>query len=342
MPKATGRAEPMRLDRRRFLAGSALAAATLGVSGCGGDGAATPSSQPPVTVVAATTGTNPMPSSTLPRLVLWGDSRTEGIGSTRPDIFPNFVAQALGNYAVIGEGLAGQTAPEIIARQGGAPTMLTLAGNAIPASGAVQVTAISVNIFDYGAAWIDVSMMPGILAGVAGVLSTNGGVLSFTRTTAGDVVAVAPGTAFRTTVGESSRMAYSFFCVGRNGLETTDPVATVNLTLAGVAYLLPPRRYIVAGVMPDLSATIGTDARSRFDQLNALFLQAHGAAYLDLVTPPSAAEMAAIGYSPTGADLTDIAAGVFPRGMFADNIHLLAAGQRVWANRVTARVLRQG
>ncbi len=327
-----------RLDRRRFLSGSALAVATFGLGGCGGDSSGMSAHGSPVAVVTATTGTNPVPASTAPRFLLWGDSRTEGIGGTRPDIFPNFVAQQLTAYAVINEGLAGQTAAEVIARQGGAPTQVTLAGNAIPASGPVSVTSLSVNIFDYGAAWTDVSTMPVTLAGVAGTLSTSGGAISFTRTSAGAQVAVAPGTPFLTAVGEASRGAYSFFCVGRNGLETQDPAAIVNLTLAGVNYLTTPRRYMVAGVMPDLSATVGSSARPLFDRLNAMLRQAHGAAYLDLVTPPSDAEMAAIGYAPTSADRTDIAAGVFPRGMFSDNIHLLGNGQRVWANRVVARV----
>ena len=330
-------AEYSLLDRRRFIGGSALAVATLGLGGCGGDDAMQTQGAA-VTVVTATTGTNPMPVSNAPRFVLWGDSRTEGIGGTRPDIFPNFVAQQLTSYAVIKAGLAGQTAAEVIARQGGAPTQVTLAGNAIPASGPVSGTNRSVNIFDYGAAWTDVSMMPGVLAGVAGTLSTNGGAISFTRTSAGAQVSVAPGTPFLTAIGEASRGAYSFFCVGRNGLDTQDPSSVVDLTLAAVSYLTSPRRYMVAGVMPDLSAMIGGDFRGLFDRLNARLQQAHGAAYLDLVTPPTDAEMAAIGYAPTSGDRTDIAAGVFPRGMFNDGIHLLGSGQRIWANRVVARV----
>lgn len=275
--------------------------------------------------------------------MLWGDSRTEGIGDVAPFIFPVFVADALAGIEVIGAGRSSQTAAQIVARQGGEPARLTLAGNMIPASGAVDVTAASANLFFYAGKANKAGSYAGTLAGVAGVFACDGTARrSFTRSADGSAVAVAAGSPFLTDLGEASRDAVMFLCAGRNGIETEDPAETVRLTQAAVAHLSANPRYLIAGIMPDSDAKPGSAKRVPFDRLNVMLQAAHGGAYLDLSTPPSADELTRIGYVATDAEQADIAAGTYPGGMFADVLHLRRSGQMIWANRLVDQVRARG
>jgi lysophospholipase L1-like esterase len=246
--------------------------------------------------------------------------------------------------AVVNAGVSGQTAAEIVARQGGAPTRLTLSGGAIPTSGPVVVGSATVNIFAFALDPNAAGSFGGTLAGVRGTYAADGaGRQTFTRATAGSVVPVAAGTPFLTSLGEEARDDAMFLCVGRNGIETERAEDVVELTRLAVEHLsTADRRHVMAGVMPDLTATIGGAQRAPYDRLNALLRTTWGAAYLDLATPPTDAEMAAIGYAPSAADRSDIATGVYPRGMFQDTIHLRAAGQRIWAARVRDHLRDRG
>ena len=179
--------------------------------------------------------------------------------------------------------------------------------------------------------------MQGTLAGIAGALVCDGTAnLRFERDNAGVAVAVAANTPFLTQAGVDLANATMFLSIGQNGgFGHTDTLVT--LSKAAVAYLAPTgRRYIVAGITPMKVATIGTGLRGLYDDMNAALKTTHGDAYLDLVTPPTAAEMATIGFSPTAADTADIAAGIYPGRMFSDDVHFQRDGQQVWALRVAA------
>lgn len=63
-----------------------------------------------------------------------------------------------------------------------------------------------------------------------------------------------------------------------------------------------------------------------------------GAAPASPAAPPSDAEMAQVGYEPDNNDRADVAAGIYPRGMFQDPWQLLGSGPEIGANRVVARV----
>lgn len=277
------------------------------------------------------------------RLVLWGDSRTEGIGDVAPNIFPSFVAGLSPGVAVTGAGRSGQTAAEVVARQGGVPARLTLAANRIPASGAVEVTGASVSIFSYALNTIEAGSVEGTLAGVDGTYAADGaGRQTFIRAAVGAEVAVPAGSPFLTRLGQQSRDATMFLCVGENGVQVQPPEEIIALTRAAVDYLTGERRYVIGGVMPDLHAVIGSAPRRAYDRLNDQLRAAHGGFYLDLSIPPSEAEMAGIGYPPTAEDRADIATGVYPRGMFQDTIHLRGAGQRIWALRLRDHLRARG
>jgi hypothetical protein len=334
----------MDLRRRDFLAQGGLAAA-VALTGCGDEGggsgsvAAAPNPSPTPTPSPTTMVLGAPPA----RLVLWGDSRTEGIGAVAPDIFSAYVAAQLASLTVINAGRSGQSAAQIVARQGGAPALLTVVGNTMPTAGPVAVTSASANIFFYAGDPNARGDIPGMLAGVAGSYASDGnGTTSFTRAVPGTAAPCPAGTPFIPDQAAQERSAIMFLCAGRNGIEVDDPAETVELTARAIAYLTGSPRYMVAGVMPDRGIRIGLPERAPYDRLNTALQARHGSAYLDLATPPSDAEMLAIGYSPDASDRAEIAAGVYPSGMFQDATHLLRTGQAIWAARVVARVRARG
>lgn len=324
----------------------AAAGALAAIAGCGGEGSSgtpspspTPSPTPALTPTPTPTPTpSPTPGSST-RLVLWGDSRTEGVGDVAPAVFPIFVRNGLPTLEIVGAGRSGQTTAQIVARQNGEPTRLTIAGNIIPAAGVVDVTSATANIFFYAGDENAAGTIPGSLSGVAGHYASDGlGGHTFTRAASGGSANVPVATPFLTDLGSASRDAIMFMCAGRNGIELDDPDETVRLIQAAVGYLTGARRAIVASVMPDSTAPTGTAFRARFDALNARLSAAFAEDYLDLTTPPTDVELSAVGFVPSAAERADILSGIYPSRMFVDTVHLQREGQQIWANRVIARV----
>lgn len=336
------------MNRRNFLGQSALALlGGVGLSACGGgssDGGVTslppsPSPSPVASPVAPPPAVNPVPpSASLPasaanRLFLWGASRTEGFGSIAPFTFPDYVAQLLPQVTVSGQGIAGQTTAQIVARQGGAPALLSIAGGSIPASGATVVSTASVDLFGRSGGGGPTSFA-GQLGDVAGTYTADA---RFTRSVAGNVVNVGTSASFVSDIALSARDAVMFLVPGLTGITSDNPAVTVRLMQMAVDFLsAADRRYMIGGVMPSRTGTIGSAARQPYDRLNALLQATHSGNYLDLVTPPSPQELAATGYAPNAEDRADIAAGIFPRGLSFDDFHLNRIGQYVWALRVQA------
>ncbi len=71
------------------------------------------------------------------RLVTWGDSRMH------PEL-TNRIAALIPDLRISTNGIGGQRVHQIIARQGGDPVELLVAGNMLPSSGGVAVTGVSV------------------------------------------------------------------------------------------------------------------------------------------------------------------------------------------------------
>jgi len=285
-------------------------------------------------------------STDFSRLYMWGDSRTEGAGDAAPNTFPNYAITALPGVAVFGKndqslGRSGQTSLEIAARQGGRPAILTVTGDTIPASGAVAITSYSTNIFFYGSAqwstWDFFNSQTGTLAGVHGTYATDtSGNQTFTRDEAGDAVTVPPGSCFVPDIALQARSGMNFQCVGTNdGYTDLDGI---------VANSVASRQYCEAGGGLMMTASVigrkrgsaGDTNQSDIIALNNKLRTAHGRYYLDFLTPPSAAEMAAVGYTPTDDDNADIAAGYWPGGLYGDGTHFIGAGQHIQVNRMVA------
>lgn len=135
------------------------------------------------------------PLRSLNAVAMIGDSRVASFG------LPAALQTALGgSIPVHNFGVSGQTGAEVLARMDVEPALVTLTGNAIPAT--TDPVAITYASQVPGTLSADVNLNPlaGTLMGVSGFWENIAGVGYFRRAVAGSVVAVPPKTPFHPTI----------------------------------------------------------------------------------------------------------------------------------------------
>jgi len=210
------------------------------------------------------------------------------------------------------------------------PITVTLAGNAIPASGSVAVTQKSINVLTSSGLFSGTQR--GFLAGVPGVMSTDAsGNWSFTRSVAGAAVAVPAGSRFFCAWGKSLRSLSAWLWLGRNGAQSG---FTVLGDIAAAVGSLSHRRYLVGAIPPSAADSAGGIAN--LSALNGQLAGLYGARFVDLV----AALKGKANGSPE--DTSDVAAGYIPRSLRSDHLHLNDAGYAAVAQAFHAAHVRMG
>lgn len=228
---------------------------------------------------------------------------------------------------VVNLGIGGQKADQIVARQGGKPTLLTVSGNAIPASGAVNVTAYSSNLMQRTGD--SVSTLQGSLMGVPGTLTltqTGGGTpafaYTFTRTTAGSAVACPPATPFQ--CGQSYLDHQLIIGVGRNNVKSGDitpPADVVALVDAAIKHNRAGRLKSLVLSVPPSTADSGP-MLAAVTALNDALKAAFGPQFVDTAGfLRSTDTLALVGITPTTQDEDDIADGLTPTSFTSDGLH---------------------
>jgi hypothetical protein len=282
-------------------------------------------------------------------LMAGADSADTGAGSTGPMIVQlgRLLNRKVNNY-----GIGGQTSPQIAARQGGSPCLCTVTGNQIPASGAVTLTAYSTDML-YNSGVSGNLTYAGALAGVHGKLSgnsTNGmntATYTFTRDSAGAAVACPANTPFIPDIGVASRGNIQILEAGRNNSGQQAQILADFAAMIGYETPLI-KKFIILPVMNAVGEGIGTSAYATIMAINAALQAAYPNSFVDTRSPPTADEMAALGYTPTAQDLTDIANGCIPTGMrgvvngVPDALHLNNIGYALQALRVAAFITAMG
>ncbi|ODT78889.1 MAG: hypothetical protein ABS76_22360 [Pelagibacterium sp. SCN 64-44] len=261
-------------------------------------------------------------------IVAWGDSLTAGSGASDSATrsFPA-MAQTLFDppRAVVKQGVGGQTSTQIAARMNALPILVSVSGDAIPASGGVAVTGKSINIL--GSAPAFSGSQSGWLGGVKGSMSTDAaGNWTFTRSDPGAAVPLPPGSPFRCELGEVLRPRIAWLWMGRNGADSGHDV--INDIAAAVASL-GHRRFLVGSVL------VATDPEDP-ETLNARLGALYGPRFVNVL----AALIAAHDGSPQ--DLADIATGYVPASLRSGDVHLNDAGYSVVAEAFCARTLAMG
>lgn len=290
-------------------------------------------------VKAAITAGDIVTGTTVDPAVQIGDSLTQNWSA-----YNTALAAALGR-PLNNIGIGGQGTLQIAARQGGSPALLTVTGNVIPASGAVAVTAYSVNLLARPSD--GTQSIKGVLAGVSGTLqmaqSSGTWSYTFTRDTAGIPMPCSPNTPFVT--GLEYEDAWPIIWTGRNDIGQgafRTPLADIVTAIKGMlAWSRRGQRAVVLSVLPraDEDST-GSAARTILDQLNAGLQSAFPQAFVDIAAIlRTDAAFAIAGITKTTQDATDITNGLTPtsfRG--SDIVHLNAAGYTV-LNTVLPHIL---
>ncbi|QSZ53261.1 hypothetical protein RI444_15505 [Paenarthrobacter sp. AT5] len=267
----------------------------------------------------------------------WGDSMTDN-AVTGANAWVTKLAALTGRNHFNG-GWYQQTAAQISARQGGQPSIVTVAGNVTSGTGPTTVTSI-VNkpVLPDG-----VRSVPGTLAGVRGILKepTDGNV-QFTP----DILGVYPIQAksvFTPTNGKNYRDRTVTIWSGRNDVTYTTPITLVLASIrAAIDYLSPNvKRVIVMEVVPAQWDNAGQKAY--LAALNAAIKAAFPEFWLDIATwlrTPAAAAAAGIAF--TAEDNTDIENGLTPTSFRIDSTHINAAGCTAVAARVYQEAQNRG
>ncbi len=283
-------------------------------------------------------------------IICWGDSLTEGAGSTGGQTYPAQLATLTGRN-VINRGRGSQAAEQIAARAGGRASLLTVSGNEIPASGAVNVTARSIDLLFYAGASLSIT---GWLAGVYGTLtkvtaSGGGSTLvsyTFTRATTGSAVRCLPGTAFIPDQTAPGRLHIVW--LGRNdysGVTDAGALAEVNARIRASADSIIAtmtaldRRVILLGVTSRDQAIeyVGTPNYDAKRALAAELARDYPRSFIDID-----AILRASG-DGSSEDNAAIANGVLPVSVTAgDRIHLNNHGYSIVAAEIAARLSQNG
>jgi hypothetical protein len=259
-------------------------------------------------------------------IAAWGDSLTPGMVRQLQPLFPM--------RTVFNGGVGGQKSTQIAARQGSVVPLLTLAGNAIPASGGVGVIAQT--------AYVHNNQGPGVvlgtLAGVHGSLTyDNVSTYTFTRTTIGEVIAVNPATPF--IVDTFNRNAWiNVFWYGRNNY--LNPAIVQADIAASVAFLAPNnRRFIVISILNGSfgGESLGGAGYNGITQLNSELSALYPQNYLDIRKYLVSQYDLAI-----PQDVIDFRNDVIPSSLRRDTIHLNEQGSLLVAQKVQEFIRAKG
>lgn len=257
-------------------------------------------------------------------LACWGDSLTAGSGGTP---YPTQLAALYGTTrSIFNMGLGGDTSAQIATRQGGKPPLVAVAGNQIPASGAVTVTPSVSTVLQNN------QSLAGQLAGIAGILRNTAGVYNFTRTIAGSVLKVDAALYFDTAGGGFDAQTVVIW-VGQNdtldSLGSASVLATVAAMLASLKSAPHSRRFVVLSVPGANMGSIGSTGYNNLVAHNNTLRDTYPRNYID------ARALLIRNYnSGIPQDVTDFNNDIIPSSLRSDAVHLNTAGYAIVATAV--------
>jgi lysophospholipase L1-like esterase len=275
-------------------------------------------------------------------LAFFGDSLTIGAGGTAP--YGSIVAAAMQARPVLSDGIVGQVASRIAVRQGGTPLKITIEGNKLNGITPVKITKLS-NMFLSTASNSDEYSRTGSVGGVRCTIrrtANSGGEMYTITPTTVSVIDVPADSQFVLDDASRLKTATQILWYGRNNIGKSAAQEEIIAALeSSIAYITAPARYVIVGVLTASGENKGTENYNQTVAINAALSAKYGKMFVEM-TPPTDAEMTAIGYIPSADDLKDLANLNFPRGMrrdiATDDIHLNDKGYQIIANRVIAKL----
>jgi lysophospholipase L1-like esterase/uncharacterized protein YraI len=269
-------------------------------------------------------------------IVAWGDSLTYGAGAGKGESYTDQARALLGGVrAIANEGIGGQTSTSIAARMNAVPVLLTLAGDAIPASGPVAVEDRSVlPVTNQGG-----STLEGNLCGIDGTLTVAAKVpptdpvppYVFTREAPGSETACPADSRFVPADAVAYRNRTAWLWLGRNGAAKGHKIQD---DIAAAVKSLGHERYLVGSILTARLDVGGGE--KRIFETNAILKRQYGSRYVDAL---GALVAAADG---SAEDQADAALGLVPRSLLSDSIHLNRKGYGIVAKAFTDAMAANG
>ncbi len=260
--------------------------------------------------------------------IAWGDSWTSGVGAGPGQSFPSQLA-GLTTLQVFNAGVSGQTSPQIAARQGGEPALLTLPDDAIPRSGHVLIEDQS----DFPITSDGPGPLTGTLMGVHGTLRFSNGNLVFDSDDEGDRVTVPADSPFSPDIADSQSLINVFWIGGNN----SNQPATVLSDLAACVAFLSSDQFVVLSLLNPSTAPAGSNLYTEIISLNDALAASYPDNYLDVRTALVDA------FDPMiPQDVVDHAADVPPSSLRGDDQHPNAGGYAVVAAEVASFLAAKG
>ena len=276
--------------------------------------------------------------ATLPReasmIAAWGDSLTSGAGIAAGETYTAQAEAAFGYTRDIeNAGIGGQSSTAIAARMNAVPTLLSLVADEIAAEGPTTVSARSVTpVTNQGP-----RSLAGSICGVDGMLgaeTADGGktyAYRFTRARPGRAVPCPAASLFRFTAPDALRDRVQWIWAGTNG---ADPDRKVVADIAAMVASLAHGRYLI-GALP--SGAEHPEARiANAGSVNRALARTYGERFVDLVAA------LASGADGSAGGAADVAAGITPRSLRIDALHLNARGNAIVAKAFHDATLQLG
>lgn len=240
-------------------------------------------------------------------------------------------------------GVSGQTSTEVAFRFGALPLAVTVDGRRMPGSGPVVVDTLDpATSYRAGGATSKPFRYDAELMGIPGTFTEDASHdpprLSFTRTDAGDAVAVPDGSTLRGTQGDAYRSDPITIWVGRNNIAAqADVLRDIDAIVASLA--AKNSRFLVFSVTNSQHEPSGSVGYGQIAAINAAIEAKYPGNYLDVRRYLIDHGLAQAGLTPTAADLAAISEDRVPPQLHRDVIHFTDAAQKVIGHYATVVML---
>jgi lysophospholipase L1-like esterase len=276
-------------------------------------------------------------------LAFFGDSLTIGSGGTVP--YGTWVGKAFPERPVVNDGINGQIALSISIRQGGTPVTISVEGGKFDGLKELRLTKLS-NEFLSTPINNDVYTRNGTVAGVKCTITRRTvpevGEMYSIQPLVESIVEIPEGSVFELDEPAGLRTATQILWYGRNDIGRVTAEEDIFLAIANsIDYINSPRRFLVLGILLATPENKGTQNFNQVTAINNKLAARYGEAFVPM-TPPTEAEMKAVGYTPSAEDQQDLENMNFPRGLRpankSDEIHINDQGYQIVANRVIQKI----
>jgi len=275
-------------------------------------------------------------------LAFFGDSLTIGAGANVP--YGTMVGTGLPGRRIVSDGIGGQIARSIAIRQGGETVKISVEGGKLDGVNPVRIKKLS-NEFLSTPINYNTYSRAGTVAGVKCTITREA------NEETGEIYTIKAETESTADIADDSdfvleepaklRTATQILWYGRNNIGRPNSKEDILAALdSSIDYLAEPKRFLVLGVLLAIPENEGSDRYNEVRDINNSLSARYGNAYVSM-EPPTEEEMAAISYTPSPEDVSDIEKGNFPRGMRpgnSDEIHINDKGYEIVANRVIAKL----